>query len=198
MTLLTALDVPGTPEQWRQLGFDCGPDGFRLTHVQFVVGRDAMGWGFDALEADASALGVPTREAPVGEKRPTPHPNGVEAVDHVVYTVTDLDDAIATLNKVLGAEPRRRAKPRGPDGPEMAFYRAGDAFLEVVGSGRPPALTGVAFKSRELHETVASIRASGGNIGDPKPAVQGGLIASVWTGFVGMPIAIMQPPQRPG
>jgi len=43
---------------------------------------------------------------------------------------------------------------------------------------------------------VAAIRDAGGPVGDPKQAVQGGRIASVWREFVGYPIAIMEPPTR--
>jgi hypothetical protein len=63
----------------------------------------------------------------------------------------------------------------------MAFYRVGEAFIEVVASGREPALIGLALKTPDLDATVAQIRLCGGPVSDPKPAVQGGRIASVWT-----------------
>ena len=78
----------------------------------------------------------------------------------------------------------------------MAFFRVGECFIEVVSSGRPAALMGIAFNSPDLDATVAAIREAGGPVGDPKPAVQGGRIASVWREFVHYPIAIMEPPQR--
>jgi hypothetical protein len=106
-----------------------------------------------------------------------------------VYTVADLDDAVAALTDVLGAEPRRRFKPRGESGPEMAFYRVGDAFIEVVASGRPPALIGVAFMCPDLDICVAAVREAGGLMGDPKPAIQGGRIASVPRDF-GLPFGV--------
>jgi catechol 2,3-dioxygenase-like lactoylglutathione lyase family enzyme len=187
MALLTWLGVPGNSEQWTSLGFT-------VTSGQIVVGAvscttdRAAAWGFDELTSDASALGVPTEVVP----RPqavAAHANGVERIDHVVYTVTDLDDAVAALTAVLGAEPRRRFKPRGEDGPEMAFYRVGDAFIEVVASGHPPDLMGVAFMCPDLDACVAAVRTAGGLIGDPKPAVQGGRIASVPRGF-GLPFGV--------
>ena len=119
-----------------------------------------------------------------------------DRIDHIVYTVANLDDAVGTLTVVLGAPPRRRFHPRGPDGPEMAFFRVGECFIEVVSSGRPPELIGIAFNSPDLDATVAAIREAGGPVGDPKPAVQGGRIASVWREFVHYPIAIMEPPRR--
>ena len=119
------------------------------------------------------------------------HPNGVTHVDHIVYTVHDLDTAIAALTAVLGVEPRRRFHPRGPQGPEMAFFRVGEAFIEVVAAGKAPELIGLALWSTDLDACVATVRAHGGSISDPKPAVQGGRIASVWHGHLDWGLAIM-------
>jgi predicted enzyme related to lactoylglutathione lyase len=71
----------------------------------------------------------------------------------------------------------------------MAFYRVGEAFVEVVPSGGPPALMGVAFMCPDLDACVAAVRGAGGAIGDPKPAVQGGRIASVPRDF-GLPFGV--------
>lgn len=195
-TILSALDVPGDAAKWRALGFMVD-GGLVVSHVEFALGADEMGWGFESLNGDAAKLGVPTRVAPAPADTAPKHPNGIDEIDHVVYAVPDLDDAIETLNALLDDTPRRRAKPRGPQGPEMAFYRVGDVILEVVGSGRPPALHGVAFSCPDLDATVAAMRDGGfESVGDPKTAVQGGRIASVWRGWVGMPVAIMQPRHR--
>jgi predicted enzyme related to lactoylglutathione lyase len=119
------------------------------------------------------------------------HPCGVTAADHIVYTVPNLDPAVDALNAVLGSAPRRRFHPRGPQGPEMAFYRVGEAFIEVVASGREPALIGLALKTPDLDATVAQIRLCGGPVSDPKPAVQGGRIASVWSEHLNWGLAVM-------
>ena len=124
------------------------------------------------------------------------HANLIDRIDHIVYTVPELDPAIDALTAVLGEPPRRRFHPRGPDGPEMAFYRAGDGFIEVVASGRPAALIGIAFNSPDLDATVAAMKDAGAPVGDPKPAVQGGRIASVWREHVGWGVAVMEPPRR--
>jgi catechol 2,3-dioxygenase-like lactoylglutathione lyase family enzyme len=150
---------------------------------------DAPAWGFDPLDADPARLGVTTIFTARPQGEPSSHPNSVTLVDHVVYTVPDLDDAVAALTDVLAAEPNRRFKPRGESGPEMAFYRVGEAFIEVVASGKPPALMGVAFMCPDLDVCVAAVRASGGLMGDPKPAVQGGRIASVPRDF-GLPYGV--------
>ena len=43
----------------------------------------------------------------------------------------------------------------------------------------------------DLDATVAQIRLCGGPVSDPKPAVQGGRIASVWSGHLHWGLAIM-------
>lgn len=187
MSVLTWLGVPGDEKSWAALGFVVDDGGVTIGRVRCTIG--AQGWGFDEIHGDPSVLGVETvtHPTPAGSR----HPCGVTATDHIVYTVPDLESAIAALNSVLDTEPRRRFHPRGPGGPEMAFYRVGEAFIEVVANGREPALIGLALTSPNLDDTVATIRSCGGPISDPKPAVQGGRIASVWSGHLDWGLAIM-------
>ena len=187
MSTLTWLGVPGDEVAWTALGFVVDGGGLTVGRVRCGIG--ASGWGFDEIHSDPSALGVPTVTSPVAA--PATHPCGVTAVDHIVYTVPNLDSAVDALNAVLGCAPRRRFHPRGPEGPEMAFYRVGEAFIEVVESGREPALIGVALKTPDLDATVAHIRLCGGPVSDPKPAVQGGRIASVWSEHLHWGLAVM-------
>ncbi|WP_067828627.1 VOC family protein [Nocardia inohanensis] len=193
MPNLTRLGLPGDERSWAALGFTVTGGRVRIGQVDCTVG--ATGWGFDEIRAGADELGVPYLD---GEETgaATAHPNGVTIVDHVVYWVPELDSAVAELNAVLGIPPRRRFFPRGPEGPEMAFYRVGEPFIEVVSSGRASALVGAAFLTPDLDATVAAVRAAGGPVGDPKPAVQGGRIASVWRGHVNWGIAFMEPKRR--
>lgn len=187
MTDLTWLGVPGDERAWAALGFVVDDGGINLGRVRCTLAEH--GWGFDEIHSDASVLGVRTITRPAAV--PTAHPCGVTGADHIVYTVPDLDSSIEALNAVLGVEPRRRFHPRGPQGPEMAFYRVGEAFIEVVANGREPALIGLALKSPDLDATVAQIRSCGGPVSDPKPAVQGGRIATVWSGHLNWGLAIM-------
>ena len=187
VSTLTWLGVPGDEVAWTALGFVVDGGGLTVGRVRCGIG--ASGWGFDEIHSDPSALGVPTVTSPVAA--PATHPCGVTAVDHIVYTVPNLDSAVDALNAVLGCAPRRRFHPRGPEGPEMAFYRVGEAFIEVVESGREPALIGVALKTPDLDATVAHIRLCGGPVSDPKPAVQGGRIASVWSEHLNWGLAVM-------
>jgi predicted enzyme related to lactoylglutathione lyase len=187
MSTLAWLGVPGDQQAWTALGFLVDGGGFTVGRVRCSIG--GSGWGFDEIHSDPSALGVRTITSPVATS--AAHPCGVTAVDHVVYTVPDLDSAVDALNAVLGSAPRRRFHPRGPAGPEMAFYRVGEGFIEVVESGREPALIGLALKTADLDATVAQIRLCGGPVSDPKPAVQGGRIASVWSEHLNWGLAVM-------
>lgn len=75
----------------------------------------------------------------------------------------------------------------------MAFYRVGEAVIEMVATESDPALLGLALWSPDLDSTVALIRSLGGPISDPKAAVQGGRIATVWHGHLSWGLAIMGP-----
>ncbi|KZS72869.1 hypothetical protein A4G29_04860 [Mycobacterium kansasii] len=191
MATLTWLGVPGDEQAWITLGFTVDDGEIRIGRVCCAVTGERS-WGFDETHDDAAILGVPTtvRPAMTGPV----HPCGVTQVNHVVYTVPDLDTGITALTATLGTPPRRRFHPRGPDGPEMAFYRVGEAFIEVVAAtGAEPALIGLALRSPDLDASVNAIRAAGGPISDPKPAVQGGRIATVWHGHLDWGLAIMGP-----
>lgn len=187
MSTLTWLGVPGDEQAWAALGFTVTDGGFSVGRVRCGIG--ASGWGFDEIHSDPAVLGVPTLTHPA--VAPGTHPCGITAVDHIVYTVPDLDSAVDALNAVLDSAPRRRFHPRGLEGPEMAFYRVGEGFIEVVATGREPALIGLACASPDLDATVAQIRLHGGPVSDPKPAVQGGRIASVWTEHLNWGLAVM-------
>lgn len=187
MSDLTWLGVPGDEQAWTALGFAVHDGGFTIGRIRCDIGDS--GWGFDEIHSDPFALGVRTVMRPAAT--PSLHPCGVTAADHIVYTVPDLESAVDALSAVLGSPPRRRFHPRGPEGPEMAFYRIGEAFIEVVASAGEPALIGLALKTQDLDATVAQIRSSGGPISDPKPAVQGGRIASVWSGHLNWGLAVM-------
>ncbi len=187
MSTLTWLGVPGDEQAWTALGFIVNDGEFSLGRVRCGIG--AGGWGFDEIHSAPSVLGVPTVTRP--SVAPGSHPCGITAVDHIVYTVPDLDSAVDALNAVLGSAPRRRFHPRGPEGPEMAFYRVGEAFIEVVATGQELALIGLALKTPDLDATVAQMRLHGGPVSDPKPAVQGGRIASVSSGHLNWGLAVM-------
>jgi catechol 2,3-dioxygenase-like lactoylglutathione lyase family enzyme len=175
MAVLNWLGVTGDAGTWSALGFDVSE--FVAGGIRIEPGHRSLDWRFgDAAE--------PSRPE---------HANRVDRVDHVVYGVNDLDAAIGDIQRTLGLELRRRFTPR-PGGPEMAFFRAGTTIVEVVASGTEPALWGIAFLTPDLDACVDAIRSCGGPVGDPKPAIQGGRIATVPTEWTGTPVAIMEKP----
>ncbi|MRH89296.1 hypothetical protein GFY24_17880 [Nocardia sp. SYP-A9097] len=197
MPTLTRLGLPGTEQAWTALGFTVTDGVIQIGQVTCTLGEAA--WGFDETHSAPEILGVPYLPADPAESPAapsTPHPNGVTTIDHVVYWMPTLDEGATNLTAVLGIPPRRRFFPRGPEGPEMAFYRVGEPFIEAVGSGLPPSLAGVAFLTPDLDAAVAAVKAAGGPIGDPRPAVQGGRIAPVWQGHLKWGIAFMEPKPR--
>lgn len=189
MAALTWMGVPGEADRWSTCGFDVRDGRFVVDGVAFDVDR-GLGWGFDEVGSGAERLGVATDLRPAETANGT-NPNLIDRIDHVVYAVPDLDEYASAVEDVLGLTLRRRFHPRGPDGPEMAFYRAGPTVIEVVVGPREPALWGIAFACPDLDATVTAIRAAGGPVGDPKPAIQGGRIASVWKEHIGWGLAIM-------
>lgn len=196
MARLTRLSVPGPPAAWRALGFHLDREVLRVADVDVRTGAEQPSWDFDALNGDPAPLGVSTGTHAAPEPAAPSHPNGVDGVDHVVYAVPDLDVAVGHLQEILGLDLRKRAKPRGEAGPEMAFFRAGSPVIEVVAAGAGPALWGLALRAPDLDVTVAAVRAAGGPIGDPKPSIQGGRIATVPTAHTGLRLAVMEPRPR--
>ncbi len=194
---LSQLGLPGDEKAWAAMGFSVISGTIRIGQVICTVG-ESPSWAFAGAQADPATLEIPAPRTSPAELSDDAgvHPNGVTKIDHVVYEVTDLDTAVTALDAVLGTPPRKRFHPRGPQGPEMAFYRTADTVIEVVASGEPPRLIGIAFRCPDLDTTVAAIRASGAPIGDPKPAVQGGRIASVWSGYLHWGIAVMEAAPR--
>ena len=195
MAVLTWLGVPAVSGLWSRLGFHADGDRVRIGEVAVEAGVSPLAWGFDELLADASAFGVPTSLVPPPDGEAPAHPNAVDRIDHVVYNVPDLDRAVATIADVLRLEPRLRSRPYGDSGPEMAFFRAGRPVLEVADGAPAPALWGLALRSPDLDVTVAAVRGAGGSIGEPKPAVQGGRIATVRD--AGVPLAVLERPPKP-
>jgi hypothetical protein len=120
------------PAAWEALGF----------HVQdgvIALGEERLqltGRGGGILEVTAPGL---TADAPDGltlKQGSDPylrvdHPNGAEAVDHLVVLTGSLDRTVGAL-EAAGLDLRRRD-------PQMAFLRLGSYILEVVERGGDPA-----------------------------------------------------------
>ena len=204
---LDELVVADEPEVWRACGFAVEGDVCVVGEVRIRIapeeGRGLSGWslrGLGSTELDGLAT--------VGSERPLPdaapaHPNGITALDHVVAISSDLDRTVAAL-EAAGLDLRRiREEPTPAGAPRQAFFRLGQAILEVVqepaeateraGGDRPAFFWGLAFIAPDLDATVAYL---GDRAGEARDAVQAGRrIATLRRGAgLSVPIALMTPP----
>ena len=185
MTALTVLRTPLTAADWASLGIDR----MRVGGVALETGPP--GWGFSAV---AGTLPVDTWAAPSPDGNRPAHRSAATKIDHVVLVAPDLDEVEAAIRTALALEPRRRATPR-PGGPTMAFYRAGEAVIEVVGRGTTWSLWGVALRVASMEAAVA---AAGPALSAPRAAIQGGLMAEAARRWDGFSVAMYSKPDSPG
>lgn len=143
---------------------------------------------------DGLVTEAPEERRPDGAAGAPAHPNGAVAVDHVVVATPDLD---RTLGALAGAGLElRRVREVGPA--RQAFYRVGEALLEVVGPAVPDGDGPAAFWG--LTVTVSDLAAAAARLGPllgaPRDAVQPGRrIATVRRAAgLGTALALMTPP----
>jgi hypothetical protein len=150
----------------------------------------------------SSASPAATARSPGEEPRAVPHPNGVTALDHVVAIAPALDRTVAAL-QAAGLDLRRiREQPTPAGAPRQAFFRLGDAILEVVqapdeaiersgGPDGPAFFWGLAFKVADIDATVAAIGEE--RCSPPRPAVQPGRRIATLRRAAGLavPVALM-------
>lgn len=204
---LDELAVADSAQAWRQCGFAVDGDVCVVGEVRIRFGpeegRGLVGWslrGVDSVALD----GLPTTQSDA----PPPaaaaaHPNGVTALDHVVAISSDLDRTVAAL-EAAGLDLRRiREEPTPAGAPRQAFFRLGEAILEVVqeppqateraGGDRPAFFWGLAFVAPEIERTVAFL---GERVGEIRPAVQRGRRIATLRREAGLsvPVALMTPP----
>lgn len=188
MIRLTALDVTGAPDAWRDAGFALDAGGaFAVDGVTVRVtpgGAGVTGWVLDGVEGDALA-GIPL-VAPGDAPAAAAHPNGTIGFDHVVLMTSDLDATTGALAAAGVEERRRRDAGRGV---QQVFYRIGP-ILEVVGPvPGPTRLWGVAFTVADLDAAVAILGERAGRV---KDAVQPGRrIVTVHDDRLGCALALM-------
>ncbi|MFI5027909.1 MAG: VOC family protein [Solirubrobacterales bacterium] len=184
---LDELTVADAPEAWRACGFDVEGDGcvvgdvrIRLTGHAAAVGRGLAGWSLREITVtELDGLSTTPSDRPPPDA-PTPHPNGVTALDHVVAITPNLDRTLTAL-KAAGLELRRiREEPTPAGAPRQGFFRLGAVILEVAqepreaiaraGGDHPAFFWGLAFVAPDLDGTVASLGA--GRVGEIRDAVQ--------------------------
>ena len=121
-------------------------------------------------------------EPHVGQPSAGEHPNGVGGIDHIVAFSPDLDRSVRALRDA-GLDLRRvREQPTPAGAPRQAFFRLGEAILEVVqiaadeleragGVEAPARFWGLALAVSDIDRTVAAL---GEHSSEPRPAVQPG------------------------
>lgn len=182
MTIESIL-VADPPEAWRDAGFTVDGDSCRVGTIDIRLGGSDAGRGLvemtvRGIEA-ARPDGLPLEPAPHADP-PEPaaaHPNGVTQIDHVVAFTPDRARTVAAL-EAAGLELRRlRDEPTPAGGGYQAFFRLGEAILEVVENPKarspedPARLWGLAFLVDSLDTTAAAL---GDRVSEPRPAVQPG------------------------
>ena len=134
---LTSIDLAADPGAWAAAGFAVAEDAVTLGAVRVHLrgadaGRGLLGWSF-ATPPSGSLDGLPEPSAaPAPGPGGQAHPNGITAVDHVVAFSPDLERTVAALEAVGMDLRRRREGPTGAGSARQAFFRVGEAILEVV------------------------------------------------------------------
>jgi hypothetical protein len=182
---IESITVADPPEAWRDAGFRVDGDVCRVGAIDIrLAGREAgrglVGWtlrGATATDLD----GLPTGPATT-EDTPPPaeaHPNGVVRIDHVVAFTPDRARTAAALEAAGVSLRRLRDEPTPAGGGFQAFFRLGEAILEVVEQsqgnvGRPDAparFWGLAFLVDSFDAAAGLL---GDRLGEPRDAVQPG------------------------
>lgn len=208
---IAEIALADDPAAWAALGFAVEDDAVALGGVRVcLAGRDrgkgVLGWSLRGVASDALD-GLPTTVSaqPPGEPAPE-HPNGVVAIDHVVAFTPQLDRTVATLREA-GLDLRRvREEPTLAGAPRQAFFRLGEAILEVVqipdseieragGPDAPARFWGLALLSADIERTAASL---GEHVGEVRPAVQPGRRIATLKRSAGLavPVALMSAAPR--
>jgi hypothetical protein len=208
---LAEIVLASDPRRWSELGFRVDDGGVlrvgtatvRLAGVD--AGRRIVSCALRDIASDQiDGLPVIRSVAPVAETATEPHPNGVTRIDHLVAFTPDLDRTVAAGERA-GLDLRRiRDEPAPAGSPRQAFFRIGEAILEVAQappdsplSGDDPArFYGIALLVDDLDATATAL---GELLGEPRDAVQPGRrIATVRReAGLGLPVAFMAPRPRP-
>jgi len=204
---LTELVVGANPAAWEAAGFRVTDGATTVGAVKLLFAPDGTRisrWSLHGLDSGHDLDGLPTErsDAPAGEPA-EPHPNHVTVLDHVVAFSPDLDRTVAALEGA-GLDLRRvRDEPTPAGAPRQAFFRVGEAILEVIQApdespvmkdpSGPAGFWGLAFVVDDLDAAVASF--GEGHVSEPRPAVQEGRrIATVRReAGLGLPVALMTP-----
>jgi hypothetical protein len=135
------------------------------------------------------------------------HPNGIEAIDHVVAVSPSFERSVAAL-QAAGLDLRRvREEPTPAGAPRQAFFRLGAEILELVaepdeavarrgGPDRPAHFWGLAFVADDIERAAAAFAPHAGEV---RAAVQPGrrIVTIGRSAGLALPVALMTPaPER--
>ena len=204
---LESLVVADDPATWRAAGFAvdaagvCAVGTVRIRLVGRGPRRGIVGLALRdprSLELD----GLPVERSDERPAAAAPHANGAVAIDHVVAMSPRLERTVDALRDA-GLDLRRLREGSTPGGSaRQAFFRVGEAILEVVeaparhpvardpdGPARP---WGIAFLAQDLEATVNAL---GDLAGTPRDAVQPGrrIVTLERAAGLGPAIAFMSP-----
>lgn len=204
---LDELVVADAADAWRACGFAVDGDVCVVGEVRIRFApeegrRGLSGWSLRGVEStELDGLATTRSEQALPGAAPA-HPNGITALDHVVAISSDLDRTVAAL-EAAGLDLRRiREEPTPAGAPRQAFFRVGQAILEVVqepaeateraGGDRPAFFWGLAFVAPDLDATVAYL---GEGAGEARDAVQPGRRIATLRRSAGLsvPVALMTP-----
>ena len=183
MLTIESITVADPPEAWAEAGFTVDGTTCRVGTIDIhLAGRDE-GRGLTGLRIRGLKTpgpdGLAFEAATPGDPPPAAatHGNGVARIDHVVAFTPDRTRTAAAL-ETAGLDLRRmRDEPTPAGGGFQAFFRLGEAILEVIENPNPkdpagPArLWGLAFLVDDLDRTKAAL---GDLLSDPRDAVQPG------------------------
>jgi hypothetical protein len=201
--------VACSPKSWREAGFEVESQAFEIGTVRVRLAGQGAGRGIVActmrslLTEASDGLPLSRSEAPARPGRPHRHPNGAQALDHLVAFSSNLERTVSSLQEAGLALRRVREEPTPGGAPRQAFFRLGEVILEVV--ERPPGsreerdpdaparFWGLAFLVQDLDACAAYL---GDRLGEPRDAVQPGRRIATLRREAGLavPIAFMTPP----
>jgi hypothetical protein len=131
------LVIADEPERWAALGFKIADGCCQLARIRVrfagrAAGRGILSWSLRAITGvDLDGLLTSHSESSIPVTAPA-HPNGVLGIDHVVVMSPALDRSVHVL-QAAGLDLRRiREQPTPAGAPRQAFFRLGEAILEVV------------------------------------------------------------------
>ncbi len=210
-SVIEELTIADEPAAWAALGFAVEGDSYIVRGVRIrlagrAAGRGLVSWklrGVTSVELDGLSTAL-SDAPPVGAPA---HPNGIDAIDHVVAITPALDRTVAALQGA-GLDLRRvREEPTPAGAPRQAFFRLGPVILEVVqapdeaigrsgGPDGPAFFWGLALRVEDIDATVARL---GEHVSPVRPAVQPGRRIATLKRSAGLavPVALMTPPSAP-